>query len=209
MIKNILILAPHTDDGELGCGGTINKLIESGYTITYVAFSTCEESVPVGFPKNALEIEVRNATKVIGIQPENLIIKNYPVRKFNSYRQDILEDLIKLRSKINPCMVFMPCSESLHQDHKTIYEEGLRAFKHFTCYGYDLPWDTITFSTTSFFVLEERHLQKKWNAISEYKTQNFRTYVDEEFIFGLARVRGAQIGKTYAEAFELLRLINI
>ena len=49
--NNILVLAPHTDDGELGLGGTINKLIQLGKKVTYVAFSTAQQSVPKGFPK--------------------------------------------------------------------------------------------------------------------------------------------------------------
>ena len=44
--KNILVLAPHTDDGELGLGGTISRLIEDGKKVTYVAFSTAQQSVP-------------------------------------------------------------------------------------------------------------------------------------------------------------------
>lgn len=36
--KNVLVLAPHTDDGELGAGGTINRLIEEGSKVTYAAF---------------------------------------------------------------------------------------------------------------------------------------------------------------------------
>ena len=45
-MNNILVLAPHTDDGELGCGGTISKFVKEGKNIYYVAFSTAEESVP-------------------------------------------------------------------------------------------------------------------------------------------------------------------
>lgn len=208
MNKKILVLAPHTDDGELGCGGTINKLISEGNDVYYVAFSICEESVPTGYPKNALEVEVKEATIVLGIPPQNLIIKNYPVRKFNSFRQNILEDLVQLREAIKPDIVFMPCSRALHQDHHAIYSEGIRAFKHFTIYGYDLPWDTIAFSTTAFYQLELIHVEKKIEAMDCYKTQNFRTYCDREFIKGLARVRGAQIATKYAEAFELIRLVN-
>lgn len=206
--KKILILAPHTDDGELGCGGTISRLIEEGNEVFYVAFSICEESVPEGFPKNALEIEVKNATKALGIKPENLILKNYPVRKFNSHRQQILEDLIVIRRQVQPDIIFMPCANALHQDHAAIHQEGMRAFKHFTCYGYDLPWDTIEFRTTAFFKLKKEHIERKNDAMDCYITQKFRTYVDRDFIFGLARVRGAQIATDYAEAFELLRLIN-
>ena len=98
-MDKILVLAPHTDDGEFGCGATIAKYIEEGKDVYYVAFSTCEESVPEGFPKNILEIEVKKATKELGIKPENLIIKNYPVRRFSEHRQDILEDLVALRKQ--------------------------------------------------------------------------------------------------------------
>lgn len=60
--KNILVLAPHTDDGELGLGGTINYLIEQGKNVVYAAFSTAEQSVPEGFPKDILKTEVKEAT---------------------------------------------------------------------------------------------------------------------------------------------------
>ncbi len=206
--NRILILAPHTDDGELGCGGTIARLVAQQKEVWYVAFSICEESVPEGFPKDALEKEVRKATASLGIAPERLILFKFPVRKFNSFRQDILEEMVKLRGAIKPDAVFMPCSSALHQDHQTIHHEGLRAFKHFTCYGYDLPWDTVQFTTTAFVKLQAEHVEKKCRAMDYYETQKFRTYVDDEFIKGLARVRGAQIAAQYAEAFELLRIIH-
>jgi len=50
--KKTLVLAPHTDDCELGAGGTIAKLIENGSDVYFAAFSTSDESVLVGFPKD-------------------------------------------------------------------------------------------------------------------------------------------------------------
>jgi len=209
MVKNetVLVLAPHTDDGELGCGGSIAKLLENGNTIYHVAFSICEESVPEGYPKDVLKHEFRRSNKLLGLEDDNIITYNYPVRKFTYHRQEILEDIVILRNRLKPSVIFMPCSSSLHQDHITIYNEGIRAFKHYQCFGYDLPWDSTNFSTQAFFTLEGKHVAKKWEAISQYKTQNFRNYCDEEFIFGLARVRGAQIGRRYAEAFEAIRIL--
>ena len=67
--KDVLVLSPHTDDWELGAGGTICKLIAEGSRVTYVAFSTAEESVPAAFPRDILKTEVRNATSVLGIKP--------------------------------------------------------------------------------------------------------------------------------------------
>ena len=55
-LKKVLVLAPHTDDGELGCGGFITKLIENNVEVFYVAFSTAEESVPPGFPKDIFAV---------------------------------------------------------------------------------------------------------------------------------------------------------
>jgi LmbE family N-acetylglucosaminyl deacetylase len=206
--QKVLVLAPHTDDGELGCGGTIVRLLEEGNDVFYAAFSICEESVPEGFPKDSLEKEVKLATASLGIKKENLILFNYPVRKLNSRRQDILEHIIEMRLNINPDIIFMPCSNALHQDHRTIYEEGMRAFKYKTIYGYDLPWDTVAFTTTAFFKLTQEHIDKKCFAMEFYKTQKFRKFVNKDFLIGLARVRGVQISSEYAEAFEMLRIIH-
>ncbi|MFN8673266.1 MAG: PIG-L family deacetylase [Candidatus Sericytochromatia bacterium] len=207
MKKNVLILAPHTDDGEFGCGGTIAKLLESNHNVYYVAFSACEQSVLKNFPKDILITEVKAATQTLGIKKENLILYNYEVRTFNYRRQEILENMIELRNDINPEIIFMPSQNDIHQDHSTISIEGLRAFKFSTILCYEVPWNNITFNTSSFFHLEEKHLIKKINALKEYKSQAHRNYSNEEFIRSLARVRGVQIGAKYAEAFDVLRYI--
>ena len=205
--KRILILAPHTDDGELGAGGTISKLIEMEADVYYAAFSTAEESVPEYLPKDILKTEVKAATKKLGIKEDNLHIYNYRVRNLNYKRQDILEDLIQLRTKIKPDLILMPSLHDIHQDHLTIAQEGLRAFKSITILGYELIWNNLTFNTTSFVKLNKTHIENKFLALQEYKSQNKRDYMSRDFIFSLAKARGVQIGQQYAEAFEVIRLI--
>ncbi len=204
--QNILILAPHTDDGELGLGGSINYFIEQGKNVVYAAFSTAEKSVPEGFPKDILKTEVKRATAELGIREENLLIYNYEVRKLNYVRQEILEELIRLRQTMSFDLVFIPSLHDIHQDHTTIAQEGLRAFKNTTLLGYELIWNNLTFNTQCFIKLEERHIQAKVNALKMYESQGFRDYLSEEFIFSLARARGVQVGCKYAEAFEVVRL---
>lgn len=204
--KNILVLAPHTDDGELGLGGTISRFISEGKKVTYVAFSTAEESVPEGFPKDILKTEVRNATAALGIKPENLIIHSYQVRKLNYVRQEILEDLIKLKRANSFDLVFIPSLHDIHQDHSTIAQEGLRAFKNTTILGYELIWNNLQFNTQCFVKLEKKHVECKINALKEYRSQGKRDYLSDDFIFSLARARGVQVGCEYAEAFEVVRL---
>ena len=204
--NNILVLAPHTDDGELGLGGTINKMISEGKNVTYAAFSTAEESVPEGFPKDILKTEVRNATSVLGIKPENLLIFNYQVRKLNFSRQEILEDLIRIRRDSHFDLVFMPSIHDIHQDHTTMAKEGLRAFKNTTILGYELIWNNLTFNTQCFIKLNKEHIDAKIRALKEYHSQGKRDYLSEDFIRSLARSRGVQAGCEYAEAFEVVRL---
>lgn len=205
--QTILVLAPHTDDGELGCGGSITKFIEQGHDVYYAAFSACEISVPSHLPSDILIKEVKNATKVLGIKPENLILYNYEVRTFSYHRQLILQDMIDLKNKINPDLVMVPSLTDLHQDHGTVSQEALRAFKTTSILSYELPWNNISFNTTCFILLEDSHVVKKVEALAQYDSQKHRPYANEEFIRGLARTRGVQISERYAEVFEVVRWI--
>ncbi|WP_223606127.1 PIG-L deacetylase family protein [Chryseobacterium sp. OSA05B] len=205
--KKVLVLAPHTDDGELGAGGFISKLIEDGAEVYYMAFSTAEESVPEGFPKDILKTEVRAATKVLGVKDENVIIFNYQVRKLNYARQEILEELIRFKRVHNDIdLVLLPSINDIHQDHSTIANEGIRAFKTKSIFSYELIWNNLSFNTQSYISLEEKHINKKIDALKEYKSQGFRDYLSADFIRSLAVARGVQFGVKYAETFEVVRL---
>ena len=207
-IKKVLILAPHTDDGEFGCGGTIAKLISEGVEVHYIAFSACEQSVLPHFPSDILITEVKQATQVLGIKSENLYLLKYNVRTFNYNRQEILDDIIKFKNKINPDLVFIPSLNDIHQDHATIANEAVRAFKCCSILCYEMPWNNFNFATTSFMLLTEEHINIKIEALKKYKSQEHRSYANEEFIRSLASVRGVQVGQRYAEVFEVIRLIS-
>ena len=205
--QSALVLAPHTDDGELGCGGTISRLINEGTEVYYVAFSICTRSLPPNLAPDTLEKEVKVATKILGIPSQNLILFDYDVRRFKEFRQDILEALIKIRTKVNPDLVFLPTSEDIHQDHQVIAEEGLRAFKHTSILAYELPWNNLSFSTDCFIKLEPQHVESKVKALNAYESQKHRSYLNENFIRSLATIRGVQITSLYAEAFEVIRWV--
>ncbi len=206
-VDRILVLAPHTDDGEFGCGGSISKFIEQGAEVFYAPFSLCEESLPSGWPRDTLEKEVKRAILVWGIPHENLLIYRYPVRRFAEHRQDILEDLVDLQRRLKPTVVFIPSINDVHQDHHIMATEGIRAFKKTTILAYEFPWNNITFSTQLFIKLEERHMDKKIRALKEYKSQKDKLYAKEEVIRGIGRTRGVSVDAVYAESFEVVRLV--
>ena len=205
--RKVLVLAPHTDDAELGCGGTLNRLSEDGATPYIAAFSTAEESRLPGTEPGALRKECLASMTVLNISEGHRRIFDFPVRRFSNHRQDILEKMITLRQEFDPDIVFIPTGSDLHQDHQIIHAEAVRAFKDRAVWGYELPWNQIDFKAQAFVTLEQRHLAAKWRALQSYESQIKlgRPYFTQEFIEGLARVRGVQVKAEFAEAFEVIR----
>ena len=205
---NILILSPHTDDAELGCGGAITKFMEERDKILWVVFSTAGEYLPKSLPKDALKKEFLGALKGLGLKEEDYKIFNFKVRNLHEHRQEILEELITIREEFKPQMVIGPSLNDFHQDHQVVANEMVRAFKttsSIICY--ELPWNHVTFNTQLFVKLKKIHIVKKWEMLKNYESQltKGKTYFSEEFIYGLAKTRGIQCDSEYAEAFEVIR----
>jgi N-acetylglucosamine malate deacetylase 1 len=205
--KTVLVLAPHTDDGEFGCGGTISKLASQGSRVIYAAFSAAEQSVLPHLPKDILRHEVKTATQTLGVRPEDCLVFDFEVRKFPEQRQAILDTMIRIGKDYQPNMVFLPSPNDTHQDHNVIAHEGFRAFKRTTMLGYEIPWNNLEFRTSCFFSLSPEQISKKIKALKCYQSQVHRSYASEEFLKSLAITRGTQIGEKYAEVFEVIRWI--
>ncbi len=206
-VGTILVLAPHTDDGEFGCGGTIAKFASRGTRVVYAAFSAAEQSVLPHLPKDILRCEVREATAELGIKDEDCLVFDFEVRRFPEVRQRILDQLIQINTQYRPDIVLLPSPNDTHQDHQTVAQEGFRAFKHTTMLGYEVPWNNLVFRTSGFVELSESELSAKIRALSRYQSQAHRPYASEEFVRSLAVTRGVQIGRRYAESFEVVRWV--
>jgi LmbE family N-acetylglucosaminyl deacetylase len=206
--ERVLLLSPHPDDAELGAGGTIARFVGEGREVYYTVFSVCKTSVPPGLPKDTLREECLRSCETLRILPDKITILDYEVRTFPTYRQQILDDMIKLKEKIKPDLVLVPSSSDVHQDHNTIYWESLRAFRReASIWGYAHPWNNLTFTTDIFIRLEEEHVERKLEALRQYKSQRNRSYFEERYSRSLLITQGGQIGWPYAETFELIRLL--
>lgn len=206
--KVILVLGPHTDDGEWGCGASMAKWIEQGHELHYAAFSAAEESVPEGLSPGVLREEIVLAAGEIGLPLQNLRVFDYRVRYFPRDRQEILEHLIKLRGELKPDTVVVPSSFDTHQDHEVISREAFRAFKRSTILGYEIPWNNRKIDLTFFNGVTEAHLERKIRALAAYRSQVFRAPNFSELIRSLAVQRGSQVGCGLAEAFEVIRWVE-
>jgi LmbE family N-acetylglucosaminyl deacetylase len=144
------------------------------------------------------------------VDPAEYYVLDYVVRRFNERRQDILEDIVAIRDELDPDLVIGPSVNDHHQDHTVVANEMIRAFKSGpSIISYEHPWNHITFRTQLFSPLAETDLNSKLRQLGQYESQieKERAYFDEEFIHGLARVRGLQGDARYAEAFEVVRWV--
>lgn len=201
----ILALCAHTDDAELGCGGSLNRFVGEGHHVHCVAFSRASAHPP--FAPDAAGKEMSDALNELGIPAQNTRLYDFSVRKLGYSRQDILEEMIRLRDTIQPDMVFLPCKDDFHQDHTTVYEEGMRAFKYSTLLGYEMPTNNLSFQARSFFALSEENVVAKVKAVRAYRSQNHRRFMSEEAIRALAVTRGVQVGLSFAECFDVIRWV--
>jgi LmbE family N-acetylglucosaminyl deacetylase len=203
-------LAPHADDAEFGCGGTVARLIEERRTVHYAVFSHAVRSLPEGFPRDTLVRELEAARQALGFSDQDadrVHVNDFDVRTFPTHRQEILELLIELRDQIRPDLVLLPSLHDIHQDHATVAQEGIRAFKRTTILGYELPWNNLTFNHQVYVPLQQRHIEAKARALSCYQSQKHRNYANVEYIWSLAKTRSIDVNVEFAEVFEVYRWI--
>jgi len=202
-MKKVLLVSPHPDDVECGCGGTIAKHHED-YKFYSVMFAPCTED-----PLNKGILNEFNASmKVLKIKQVGR--HDFPRNTLEFDVQKVRDILHSIRVEWKPDVVFCPSLYDLHQDHRVVAEACLTIFRDSaTLLAYEIVRSTIDFKPTLFIQLSEKDIATKLEALLCYKTQQRRTYFKPNVFRALATFRGSQINSEYAEAFEVLRMINL
>ncbi len=208
-VGNVLVLSPHTDDMELGAGGTVRQIIESGAKVKSIVFSDCKKSVDTSrYPIDVLRNECTAAARHLGI--DDLTILEFPVREFPRHRQDILETIYKAGREEEFDMVLTPWRGDIHQDHRTVAEEALRAFlkRKVTILAYEVPGNCPGFRPQVYVPLAEEDVTKKVEMLHLYESQVARRgYFEINAIKSHMGYYGAHIGVPFAEAFVEERVV--
>ena len=144
----------------------------------------------------------------LGIPEERLTVHDFDVRTFPERRQEILELLVAMWEDWKPEVVFQPSLHDIHQDHQTIAQEGLRAFKRTTILGYEIPWNNFDFAYQWYVSLDKRHVERKVAALEKYASQQHRRYASPEYVWNVARTHGINVNREYAEVFQVYRVIT-
>jgi N-acetylglucosamine malate deacetylase 1 len=201
--RRLLFLGAHPDDIEIGCGAFLAHVVGK----TEVLCVTLSDNQKNPELKNLVE-EHYNSMSVLDVPREKVILSSFETRMFPHARQEILEYLIQLNRQFRPEIVLTHTRSDIHQDHNTLTEETLRAFRGITVLGFDVLRSTYGFFPNFLVAVNEEDVEKKARALAQYKTYSSRYYFDAQITRATMVRHGALAERPYAEGFDILRIVS-
>ncbi len=201
--KKVLFLGAHPDDIEIGCGALIHHIV--GQTeILCVTLSDNQKNPDL---KNVMDEHFRSM-KVLGVSEERIVLGPFQTRVFPNSRQEILEYFLQLRKDFQPDLIFTHSKQDVHQDHNTMTDESLRAFRGITVLGYDVVRSSHGFFPHFLVEVTEEDVNAKIKALAEYETYRDRYYFNAELTRSIMVRHGALAERPFAEGFDILRIVG-
>lgn len=201
--KKVIFIGAHPDDIELGCGALIANIQPK----TDVHCITLSDNQKNPLLKNLVE-EHYNSMSILGLDHDHVILGEFETRRFPEQRQAILEFMLSIRKQLQPDMVFVHTSADLHQDHGTITQEALRAFRGISVFGYDVIRSSHGFFPTFLLEVQPQDVEKKIQSLAAYKTYQDKYYFNPELTRSILIRNGAICERPYAEGFDMMRLVG-
>ncbi len=199
----ILAIGAHPDDIEIGCGGTIKKHICNGDDVSYIIATNGE----AGGDKEKRKSESERAAKLIGVK--NIYFLDLP-DSFVLHDGKTVSLLDKIMKRVSPSIVYVHSMKDYHQDHSNIAKSTLSASRTMrnSILCYEAPSSTLEFNPIAFKNISET-FESKIECINQFVSQEKKEYIERQAIVNLAKFRGKVINVEYAEAFEVVRLIEL
>jgi LmbE family N-acetylglucosaminyl deacetylase len=201
--KKVLFLGAHPDDIEIGCGALIHHIVQQ----TEILCVTLSDNQKNPDLKNVKGEHIKSM-KVLGVPDENVVFGPFVTRVFPDARQEILEYFLKLRKDFQPDLIFVHSKQDVHQDHLTMTDEALRAFRGITVLGFDVVRSSYGFFPHFLVEVTEKDVKKKIEALSEYETYRDRYYFNSELTRSIMVRHGALAEIPFAEGFDILRIVG-
>ncbi len=201
--KRVLFLGAHPDDIELGCGALIHHIAPISELLC-VTLSDNQKNPDL----TRLVDEHYKSMAILGVQKESIVLGPFTTRVFPDARQEILEYFLRLRREFKPDIIFVHSRQDVHQDHNTMTDEALRAFRGITVLGFDVVRSSYDFFPHFLVEVTEDDVDKKIEALSEYETYRDRYYFNKELSRSIMVRHGALAECPFAEGFDILRIVG-
>jgi LmbE family N-acetylglucosaminyl deacetylase len=202
--KRVLFIGAHPDDIELGCGALIAHIVNQSEVMCVTLSDNQKNPLLTHLPE-----EHYRSMAVLGVPEKNVVLGQFETRRFPEFRQEILEYMIQLNKSFGPEIVFVHTKADIHQDHGTITEEALRAYRGTTVLGYDVLRSSYGFFPNFLVEVTERDVECKVSALAEYKTYASKYYFDPAITRSTMIRHGALAERPFAEGFDILRIVGM
>lgn len=201
----VLCLGAHSDDLEIGCGGTILKLTdgEAPLDVTWIVFSANEQR-----RREATE----SANVFLGrAAKRDVLVERFRDGFFPYIGGEIKEYFEALKKRVSPDLIFTHYRHDLHQDHRVISELTWNTFRNHLILEYEIPkYDGDMGSPNAFVELDEPISRRKIDTIlASFQTQENRHWFSEDLFLSILRLRGMECAAPsgYAEAFYCRKMV--
>ncbi len=208
----ILAVGAHLDDIEIACGGTLAKAVENGHEVKALILSksgyTNFDGIIMREDNVAVE-EGLHALHILGLK--QIEILDFPTKDI-PFHSVVVEAIDKVVNKFGPNIIFTHHPFDTHQAHVGVSNATIAASRRKNTVFFYEPITPSGRSYVAFrpqlYVEIENTINKKIDALREHKTE-YNKFGKEDWIQGVharCSFRGYEIGKKYAEAFEVLRI---
>jgi LmbE family N-acetylglucosaminyl deacetylase len=201
----ILCLGAHSDDIEIGCGGTLLRLLSENDDVEV-------DWVVLGSSGRRNREAVTSAKNFLkGSKRHNITVKNFK-DGFFPYRGENIKNYFEiLKNKVSPDLIFSHYRNDLHQDHSLISQLTLNTFRDHLIFEYEIiKYDGDISSPNLYVQLNESYCHEKVNYImNSFKSQRYKSWFTPDAFFSVMRIRGieSRAPEGYAEGFYCRKII--
>jgi len=204
-VKRVLCLGAHSDDIEIGCGGTVLRMIERSKTIEFYWLVLSSN------PRRAKEAESSANAFLRRARKKTVVVKSFRDGFLPYLGPPVKECFEELKKVFAPDVIFTHCRHDLHQDHRLVCELTWNTFRDHFILEYEVPKYDADLRSPNFFVpLSDAQTRKKVNSLMRYfTTQQDKHWFSEELFYGLMRLRATEAASAtrYAEAFYCRKML--
>jgi LmbE family N-acetylglucosaminyl deacetylase len=204
-VQRVLCLGAHSDDIEIGCGGTVLRMIEQSKSIEFYWLVLSSN------PTRAKEAE-RSANAFLGgARHKTVVVKSFRDGFLPYIGAPVKEAFEKIKTIFVPDVIFTHFRQDLHQDHRMVCELTWNTFRNHFILEYEVPKYDADLRSPNFFVpLSDGQARKKVNALMRFfATQRNKQWFSEDLFYGLMRLRSIEGGSPtrHAEAFHCRKVL--
>jgi LmbE family N-acetylglucosaminyl deacetylase len=204
-LRSILCLGAHSDDIEIGCGGTVLRLTEENpdLQVWWVVFSAVDQRRAEA---------LRSADMFLANVKEcNVIARDFRDGYFPYQGADIKDLFENLKREVSPDLIFTHYRKDLHQDHRLINELTWNTWRDHMVLEYEIPKFDGDLGNPNFYVPLKRSLCQKKNDIlcSVFETQEVKPWFTGETFWSLLQIRGVECraAESLAEGFYARKIV--